>query len=105
MNGYGSHTYSMLDEANQRTLCEISFQNSAGNQEFHNEEAAQMKANDMDFAQRDLMENRCRNFPQWNLKIQVMTEEYANSQDYYLNPFDVKSVASCGLSFDVGVLE
>jgi hypothetical protein len=31
-------------------LCEVSFQNSAGNQEFCNEEAAQMKARDMDFA-------------------------------------------------------
>jgi catalase len=33
MNGYGSHTYSMLDEANQRIYVK-SFQNSAGNQEF-----------------------------------------------------------------------
>jgi hypothetical protein len=31
-------------------------------------------------------------------------EEYANSQDYYLNPFDIKSMASCGLSFRCGVL-
>jgi catalase len=47
----------------------------------------------MDFAQRDLMENiDADNFPQWNLKIQVMTEEYANSQDYYLNPFDITKV-------------
>jgi catalase len=34
MNGYGSHTYSMLDESEPAHLCEVSFQNSAGNQEF-----------------------------------------------------------------------
>jgi catalase len=40
------------------------------------------------FSQRDLIID-AGNFPQWNLKIQVMTEEQANSQDYYMNPFDV----------------
>jgi hypothetical protein len=35
MNNYGSHTYSMLDDANQRTR-EIPFQNGAGNQNFTN---------------------------------------------------------------------
>jgi catalase len=38
-----------------------------------------MKANDMGFSQRDLMENiDAGNFPQWN--FQVMTEEQANSR-------------------------
>jgi catalase len=47
------------------------------------------------FSQRDLMENiDAGNFPQWNLKIQVMTEEQANSQDHYMNPFDVTKVWS-----------
>jgi catalase len=108
MNGYGSHTYSMLDEANQRIYVKFHFKTVQGIRNFTNEEAAQMKAHDMDFAQRDLMENiDADNFPQWNLKIQVMTEEYANSQDYYLNPFDITKVwphADYPL-IDVGVLE
>jgi catalase len=51
-----------------------------------------MKANDMGFfAAWSDGKHRRRNF-QWNLKIQVMTEEQANSQDYYMNPFDVTKV-------------
>jgi catalase len=66
---YGSHTYSMLDEANQH-LCEISFQNSAGNQEFYQWGGGKMKANDMDFAAAWSDGNiDADNFPQWNLKI------------------------------------
>ena len=67
-----------------------------------------MKSRDMDFAQRDLFENIDKgNFPQWNLKIQVMTEEQANSQDYYMNPFDLTKVWPHGdfPLIDVGVLE
>ena len=45
-----------------------------------NKEAAEMKSHDMDFAQRNLFENiETRNFLQWNLWIQIMTEEQANS--------------------------
>ena len=62
----------------------------------------------MDFSQRDLIENiDAGNFPKWNLKIQVMTEAQANSQEYYFNPFDLTKVwphADFPL-IDVGVLE
>ncbi len=67
-----------------------------------------MKAHDMDFSQRDLFENiEAGNFPKWDLKIQVMTEEEANSQDYYFNPFDLTKVWPHGdyPLIDVGVLE
>jgi catalase len=80
MNGYGSHTYSDATQA-QRTYVKFHFKTAQGIRNFTDDEAAQMKANDMDFAQRDLLENiDAGNFPQWNLKIQVMTEEQANSR-------------------------
>src|SRR3970282_784180 len=76
MNGYGSHTYSMLDSANQRTYVKFHFKTVQGIKNFTNEEAAEMKSRDMDFAQRDLFENIDKGiFPQWNLQITVMSEE------------------------------
>jgi catalase len=108
MNGYGSHTYSMIDSVNRRTYVKFHFKTAQGIRNFTNEEAAQMKAHDMDFSQRDLLENiDAGNFPKWNLKIQVMTEEEALSKDYYHNPFDLTKVwphADFPL-LDVGVVE
>jgi catalase len=108
MHGFGSHTYSMINGANERTYVKFHFITAQGIKNFTNEEAAEMKSRDMDFAQRDLFENIDKgNFPQWNLKIQVMTEEQANSQDYYMNPFDLTKVWPHGdfPLIDVGVLE
>jgi catalase len=39
MNGYGSHTYSMLDEANQRIYVKFHFKTVQGIRNFTNEEA------------------------------------------------------------------
>jgi catalase len=60
----------------------------------------------MDFAQRDLYENIEKgNFPKWNLKIQVMTEQEAKNA--VVNPFDVTKVwpHKDYPLIDVGVLE
>jgi catalase len=46
----------MLDDANQRTYVKFHFKTAQGIR-ISNGEAAQMKANDMGFSQRDLMEN------------------------------------------------
>lgn len=108
MNGYGSHTFAMLNAANERSYVKFHFKTAQGIKNFTHEEAAQMKAHDMDFSQRDLFENiEAGNFPKWDLKIQVMTEEEANSQDYYFNPFDLTKVWPHGdyPLIDVGVLE
>jgi catalase len=108
MHGFGSHTFSMLNKANERFYVKFHFITAQGIKNFSNEEAAEIKAFDMDFAQRDLLENiEAGNFPKWNLKIQVMTEAEANHEDYYFNPFDLTKVwphADYPL-IDVGVLE
>lgn len=108
MHGFGSHTYSMINNANERFYVKFHFITAQGIKNFSNEQAAQMKSLDMDFSQRDLFDNiEGGNFPQWNLKIQLMTEAEANSGDYYFNPFDLTKVwphADFPL-MDVGVLE
>lgn len=98
----------MINKNNERFYVKFHFITAQGIKNFTNEEAAQMKATDMDFSQRDLFENiEAGNFPKWNLQIQVMTEEEANAQDYYFNPFDLTKVWPHGdfPMIDVGVLE
>jgi catalase len=108
MHGFGSHTYSMINEANERFYVKFHFITAQGIKNFTDYEASKMKSTDMDFSQRDLFEHiENRKFPKWNLKIQVMTEEEANAEDYYFNPFDLTKVwphANCPL-IDVGELE
>lgn len=108
MNGYGSHTFSMINAENERFYVKFHFKTAQGIKNFTNEEAAQMKAKDMDFSQRDLIENiDAGNFPRWHLKIQVMTEAQADMQNNYFNPFDLTKVWPHGEFplIDVGVLE
>ena len=108
MNGYGSHAFSMVNKNKERFYVKFHFKTAQGIKNFTNEEAAQVKAHDMDFSQRDLIENiGVGNFPKWDLKIQVMTEAEAIAQDYYFNPFDITKVWPHGdfPLIDVGVLE
>ena len=64
----------------ERTYVKFHFKTAQGIRNFMIEETAEMKLHDMDFAQRDLFKNiAVGDFPQWNLQIQIMTEEQANS--------------------------
>jgi len=106
MHGFSSHTLSMINSANQRYYVKFHFLTAQGIKNFTNDEAAQMKSVDMDFAQRDLLENiESGNFPKWNMKIQVMTE--AESKTYHINPFDLTKVWPHGdyPLIDVGTIE
>ncbi len=106
MNGYGSHTFSMTNKDNELFYVKFHFKTLQGIQNFTGEEADQMRAKDMDYAQRDLFESiQNGGYPKWNLKIQVMTEQEA--KNCTMNPFDLTKVwphASYPL-IDVGVLE
>lgn len=106
MNGYGSHTYSMINAENKRVWVKFHFKTDQGIKNFTDSEAAEMKSKDMDFAQRDLVESiENGHFPKWNLKIQVMTEEEA--KNYHINPFDLTKVWPHGdyPLIDVGTME
>lgn len=106
MNGYGSHTFSLINKDNERFYVKFHFKTAQGIKNFTDAEATEMKGKDPDFSQRDLFENIAEgNFPKWNMKIQVMPE--AEAKTYHLNPFDLSKVwphADYPL-IDVGVLE
>lgn len=106
MNGYGSHTYSLINVNNERHYVKFHFKTDQGIKNFNDAESTKMKGENPDFAQQDLIEHiENGNYPKWNLKIQVMTEEEA--RNYKWNPFDLSKVWPHGdfPLIDVGVME
>lgn len=106
MDGFGSHTFSMINADGERHWVKFHFKTEQGIKNFTDEEAAEMRGKNPDFAQHDLLTNiDAGNFPRWKMKIQIMTEEQA--KNYRWNPFDLTKVwphADFPL-IDVGVLE
>ena len=106
MHGFGSHTFSFINSNNERHWVKFHFKTQQGIKNFVNDEAVKMKGEDPDHAQRDLVAAIDKGeFPKWDLKIQVMTEEQAKT--YHWNPFDLTKTWSQKdfPLIDVGVLE
>ncbi len=91
MNGYGSHTYSLINEKNERFWVKFHFKTKQGIKTLTNEEAQEIIGKDRESHQRDLFEAIERGeFPKWEVKIQIMSMEEAKEVDF--NPFDVTKV-------------
>ncbi len=91
MNGYGSHTFSMINAKNERVWVKFHLKTEQGIKNLTNDEAAAIVAKDRESHQRDLYEAIERGeFPRWKMQIQVMTEEEALNMPY--NPFDLTKV-------------
>ncbi|MBC8485401.1 MAG: catalase [Bacteroidetes bacterium] len=106
MNGYGSHTFSMINNKNERVWVKFHFKTMQGNKTLTNAQADELKGKDPDYAQRDLVGAIAKgNFPKWALKIQIMTD--AQTKKFRWNPFDITKIwphAEYPL-LDVGVME
>lgn len=106
MHGFGSHTFAFINAENERVWVKFHFKTAQGIKNFTNDTAAAMKGHDADWAQRDLVDAIDRGeFPQWNVRVQMMTEEQAKT--WYFNPFDLTKVWPHGEFplHDLGVLE
>src|SRR3984885_3608953 len=106
MDGFGSHTFSLINARNEKVWVKFHFKTLQGIKNFTSDEATEMKGKDPDFAQRDLVNAiDKKDFPKWALKIQVMTE--ADAKTYKWNPFDLTKTWSQKdfPLIDVGVLE
>jgi catalase len=106
MHGFGSHTFSFINAANERFYVKFHFKSMQGLENYTDAEAAQVVAQDRESAQRDLVTNiDQKNFPRWKFQIQVMPEDEASTYRY--NPFDITKVwphADYPL-IDVGIIE
>ncbi len=91
MHGFGSHTYSMYNNKNERIWVKFHLRTQQGIKNLTDAEAAAVIANDRESNQRDLFESIERgDFPKWTVYIQVMTEEQANN--HHEDPFDITKV-------------
>ena len=95
MDGFGSHTFSLIDAAGGRVWVKWHFKTQQGIRNLRPEEAVRLAGSDPDHAQRDLYNAIAnRNFPRWNVFIQVMTEAEATAWEERTgwNPFDLTKV-------------
>jgi catalase len=91
MNGFGSHTFSMINAKNDRFWVKFHFETQQGIRNLTDEEAATIIGKDRESHQRDLYKSIEKgNFPRWILFIQVMPEKDAAKCPY--NPFDLTKV-------------
>ncbi len=91
INGYGSHTYSLINKEGERFWVKFHFKTQQGIKTLTNREAENIVAKDRESSQRDLYENIEKgNFPKWNFQIQIMTDKEAKQASF--NPFDLTKV-------------
>ncbi len=106
VNGYGSHTYSLINADNERFWVKFHFKTLQGIACMTNAEAEKIVAKDRESSQRDLFEAIEKgHFPKWKFQIQVMPEK--DAETYRWNPFDLTKVwphADYPM-IDVGILE
>jgi len=106
INGYGSHTYSMINAKNQRFWVKFHFKTLQGHKHWTNAEAAEVVGRTRESTQEDLFHAIERgDFPKWRMEIQVMPERDAEKTPY--NPFDLTKVWPHGdyPTIEVGIME
>ncbi|MDX2472987.1 MAG: catalase, partial [Candidatus Krumholzibacteria bacterium] len=106
MDGFGSHTFSLINANDERFWVKFHFKTRQGIKNLTDEEAEVLVGQDRESHQRDLFESIDKGeFPQWDLKIQVVPEKEAAK--FRFNPFDLTKVWPHKKYplIDVGVLE
>jgi catalase len=91
MNGYSSHTFSLVNSKNELSYVKWHFKTKQGIKNFTREQADEMRGKDPDHAVRDLFASiQGGNFPKWRVCVQIMPEKEAET--YHINPFDLTKV-------------
>ena len=110
MDGFGSHTYSLINEGGERFYVKWHFKTRQGIRNLSAAEAVGIAGTDPDHAQRDLFEAiAAGDYPQWDVKVQVATPGQLADWEARTgwNPFDLTKVWPHGdfPLLQVGVLE
>src|SRR5215468_6271331 len=91
MDGFSSHTFSLINGRNELFYVKWHFKTKQGIKNFNAQSAEQMRGKDPDYAQRDLFDAIAKgNFPKWRVAAQVMPEK--DAETYHINPFDLTKV-------------
>lgn len=88
IEGFGIHSFRLLDEQGNSTFVKFHWRPKLGIQSTVWDEALKLQAADNDFHRRDLFENiQAGNFPEWELGVQLFTEEEADQFPFdHLDP-------------------
>ncbi|MBH1589877.1 catalase [Stenotrophomonas maltophilia] len=88
IEGFGVHSFRLLDEAGESTFVKFHWRPKLGIQSTVWDEALKLQSADNDFHRRDLFEAIQRgDFPEWELAVQLFTEEDAEAFPFdHLDP-------------------
>ncbi|TAK77487.1 MAG: catalase [Aquabacterium sp.] len=95
MDGFGSHTYSLVNSAGERVWVKWHLKTQQGIRNLSAAEARRLAGADPDHAQRDLFEAIERGqYPKWNVYIQVMRDDERSAWERRTgwNAFDLTKV-------------
>nr|AFS60095.1 catalase [Apostichopus japonicus] len=93
MNGYGSHTFKLVNAQGEAVYCKFHMKTDQGIKNMSGERAGEVASSDPDYAIRDLYNAIADgNFPSWSFYLQVMTFDQA--EKFRFNPFDLTKVWS-----------
>ncbi len=91
MHGFGSHTFSFINDKNERFWVKFHLVSQQGVKNLTDEESAAIIANDRESHQRDLLDSIDKqDFPRWTMFVQIMPEQEAATLPY--NPFDLTKI-------------
>ncbi len=91
MHGFGSHTFSWINQQGERVWIKFHFVSQQGIENLSDQEAAAVVGRDRESHQRDLFESiEAGAFPSWKLCVQVMTN--AQAKQHRHNPFDLTKI-------------
>ncbi|RZL63329.1 MAG: catalase [Variovorax sp.] len=80
MQGFGVHTFRLVNEAGESVLVKFHWQPKLGTHSLVWEEAVKISGADPDFHRRDLWEAiEAGEYPEWELGLQIFTEEQAET--------------------------
>src|SRR6266513_1987138 len=95
VNGYGSHTYSLINAADERVWVKFHFKTLQGHKHWTNAEASAVIGRTRESTQEDLYAAIEKgDFPKWKMQVQIMTDVQAQewSERTGWNPFDLTKV-------------
>lgn len=91
MHGFGSHTFSFINDQNERFWVKFHFRSQQGIKNLTDAESEALIGKDRESHQKDLFDSiEAGNNPKWTLQVQVMPEAEASKVPY--NPFDLTKV-------------
>jgi catalase len=91
MNGYGSHTFKLVNNKNEAVYCKFHMKTDQKIKNLPVEKAIDLAGKDADYSTRDLYNAIERgDFPSWTFYVQIMT--FAEAEFFQFNPFDLTKI-------------